>query len=183
MWPTCEVADEAVVHALGAMNINYVRFERTHVWMLAATANITEEQASVFASRINPTERANFIEIFFKRGTWPDPAADAIKHYIAAMRTLTENRNAFIHGNVVTSFGSDPGIFSLNKQGLMTMFRSSLVDIRQAADDLDAYFQFGLGLANYIATEIHGMARQAGMLVVSQCPLCPPEPRKIRQPS
>lgn len=26
-WPTFEVANEGVVHALGIMNINYVRFE------------------------------------------------------------------------------------------------------------------------------------------------------------
>jgi|SRR5271166_1386279 len=179
-WPAYQVADDAVVHALGVMNINYVRFERTHVWMLAATANLTEPQAIVFTSRINPNERATFIDMFFRRREWPEPVGQAIKHYISAMRTLTENRNTIIHGNVVTSFGSEPAIFSLNRQGVMTMFRSSLGTIRQAADDAETYFQFGLALANYIATEIHGAARQEGMIVVHDCPLCPPLPQQIR---
>jgi hypothetical protein len=181
-WPCYEVADESVVHALGVMNINYVRFERTHVWMLAATADLTEEQAAIFVSRINPNERARFIDTFFNRRSWPEPVGQAIKHYTASMRTLTENRNTLIHGNIVTSFGSQPGIFSLSRNGLMTMFTSSLTDIRQVADDLEVYFQFGLGLANYIACEVHGMARQEGMIVVHEVPPCPPLPKPIRQP-
>src|SRR5579884_975931 len=131
-WPTYEVADEAVVHALGVMNINYVRFERTHVWMLAATANLTEPQAAVFASRTNPNERATFIDTFFKRREWPEPVSSAIKHYIAAMRVLTENRNTLIHGNVVSGWDNEPAIFSLSRRGEMVMFKSSLASIRQA---------------------------------------------------
>jgi hypothetical protein len=179
-WPTYEVANDDVVHALGVMNINYVRFERTHVWMLAAIGNLTEPQAIVFASRVNPTERANFIEMFFKRREWPEPVGSATKQYIAAMRVLTENRNALIHGNIVTSFGTEPAIFSLNRKGAMTMFQSSLGAIRRAADDAEAYFQFGLNLANYIASEIHNAAREAGTIVVHECPECPPLPQPIR---
>jgi hypothetical protein len=178
-WPTYEVADDEVVRALGVMNINYVRFERTHVWMLAATANLTEEQAAIFVSRTNPNERATFIDTFFKRRQWPEPVGSAIKHYIAAMRVLTENRNALIHGNIVTSWSNEPGIFSLNRRGEMVMFKSSLATIREVADDVESYFQFGLALASYIAVEIHGAARQAGMVVVHDCPPCPPMPQPV----
>jgi hypothetical protein len=174
------VASDDVVHALGVMNINYVRFERTHGWMLAATGNLTEAQALVFASRANPTERANFIELFLQRREWPEPAGSAIKHYIAAMRILTENRNALIHGNIITSFRNEPAIFSLSRKGVMTMFQSSLSAIRQTADDAETYFQFGLTLANYIASEIHSAAREAGMLVVEECPQSPPLPQSLR---
>jgi hypothetical protein len=173
-WPAYEVANEAVVHALGVMNINYV-------WMLAATGNMTEDQAAVFVSRINPSERATIIDMFYRRRTWPNSAGDAIKHYVSAMRVLTENRNSLIHGNVITSFGNEPAIFSLNRNnGAMTVFQSSLSAIRQAADDAETYFQFGLALANYIATEIHGAARAEGMLVMSECPTIPPMPLKVR---
>lgn len=180
-WPPYEVADEAVIHALGVMNINYVRFERTHVWMLAATGNMSEDQAAVVASRVNPGERANILDIFFKRRSWPDPAGDAIKHYVAAMRIITENRNSLIHGNIVTSFGSEPAFYSLNRNsGAMTVFQSTLATMRQAADETETYFRFGLTLANYIATEIHGAARAEGMLVVNSCPALPPMPLRVR---
>jgi hypothetical protein len=72
-WPTYEVADDEVVRALGVMNINYVRFERTHVWMLAATANLTKEQAVIFVSRTNPNERATFIDTSLSDGSGPSP--------------------------------------------------------------------------------------------------------------
>jgi hypothetical protein len=95
------------------------------------------------------------------------------------MRVLTENRNALIHGNIVTSWSNEPGIFSLNRRGEMVMFKSSLATIREVADDVESYFQFGLALASYIAVEIHGAARQAGMVVVHDCPPCPPMPQPV----
>jgi len=69
-WPSYEVADETVVHALGVMNINYVRFEVTHVLVLAAVSNISTNQAAVFSSRINPTERATIIARSFEMRDW-----------------------------------------------------------------------------------------------------------------
>jgi len=47
------------------------------------------------------------------------------------------------------------------------------------ADDLNSYFYFGMNLANYIATEIHEMAREAGMMAISQLPELPPLPLHI----
>lgn len=136
-WPSYQVADNPVVYALGIMNINYVRFEATHVLMLSAVANITQNQAAVFVSRMNPSERANVIDIFFKKRKWPDEASGAIPHFVAAMRLLTDSRNMLIHGNIV-DIGStkQPGILSLNRQGLSTLFQSSLSSIRKVADDL-----------------------------------------------
>ena len=45
-WPRYEVAPEDSVYAVGVVSINYARFERTHVWMLAAVANMPEEHAA-----------------------------------------------------------------------------------------------------------------------------------------
>jgi hypothetical protein len=179
-WPTYEVADDQVIHALGVMNINYVRFERTHVWMLAATGNMTEEQAAVFVARSNPTQRETFIQLFLGKRQWPPEVEAAIKHYLKAMHTLTENRNTLLHGNIVTGWGNAPTIFSLTKKAETVMFQSSLHAIRQAADEAEAYFRFDLALANYIATEVHGAAHQAGMIVVNICPELPPLPESIR---
>lgn len=67
------------------------RFERTNVWMSAATGNMSEDQAAVFVPRTNPGGRNTSIEN-------------------CAMR----------------------------------IFQSSLSESRQAADDAEACFQFGL---------------------------------------
>jgi hypothetical protein len=50
-WPTYKVADEESIYELGVMNINYVRFQATLVYMLAAVANMKQNQAAVFISR------------------------------------------------------------------------------------------------------------------------------------
>jgi hypothetical protein len=62
----------------------------------------------------------------------------------------------------------------------MVMFKSSLATIREVADDVESYFQFGLALANYIAVEIHKAAQKEGMIVFRDCPPCPPMPQPVR---
>jgi hypothetical protein len=147
-WPSYKVAGEAVVHALGVMNINYVRFETTHVYILAAVANMKQNQAAVFISRINPTERENVIRIFSKKREWPGEASEGIWHYIKALHTLTENRNMLIHGNIVDMWAvKAPGVISMNREGLTTIIQLSLPSIRQVADDLHTYGEFGYMLA------------------------------------
>src|SRR2546423_9968547 len=100
-WPAYEVAPEDSVFALGVVSINYARFERTHVWMLAAVANMREDQATIIAARTNASERARLIETFFERREWPPETAAAIKHYLKAMDVLIQSRNVLIHSNMV----------------------------------------------------------------------------------
>ncbi|WP_338700443.1 hypothetical protein V5279_20575 [Bradyrhizobium sp. 26S5] len=178
-WPLYEVAGDDAVFALGVVSINYTRFERTHVWMLAAVANMAEEHAALFTARTNAADRANVIETFFKRKKWSAEVAAAIKTYIDATRILVTNRNTLIHGNMVRGPNNQAGIFSLNRKGETTMFQASLPEIRQVADDLFNYFEFGLALSNHIASEIHAAARVAGMMVVRNCPILPTIPVHI----
>ncbi len=182
-WPSYTVADEAVVHALGVMNINYVRFETTHVYMLSAISNISTNQAAVFFARINPTERANILDRSFQMRKWQDDPKSAIDVYIKGMRTLTENRNTLIHGNIVDmAIGKviEPAIISMGRDGRTAVFKSSLPAIRQVADDLYSYSYFGSNLSAYLATEFSPVAREAGMLALSVCPTPLPIPKPIR---
>ena len=122
------------------------RFETTHVYMLSAVSNISTNQAAVFCARINPTERATILDRSFQMREWKDDAKRAIETYIKGMRTLTENRNTLIHGNVVdmaVGRAREPAIISMGRDGRTTVIKSSLPAIRQVADDLYSYSQFG----------------------------------------
>ena len=74
-WPRYQVAPAESVHALGVVSINYARFELTHVWMLAAVANLKERQAAVISARTNPSDRVRLIETFMSQVDWPEDAA------------------------------------------------------------------------------------------------------------
>jgi hypothetical protein len=178
-WPTYEVAPEDTAYAVGVVSINYARFERTHVWMLAAVANMPEEQAAVIIARTNASDRVKLIETLMQRGKWPDEALAAIKHYLKAMDVLIKCRNVLIHSNIIRGTENRAAIYSMTRQGTMNLFQAPLAEVRQVADDLNTYFYFGLHLANCIATEIHHMARQAGMIIFHQWPENPPLPIPI----
>ena len=178
-WPTYEVAPEDAVYAVGVVSINYARFERTHVWMLAAVANMPEEQAAVIIARANASDRVKLIETFMQRGKWPDEALAAITHYLKAMDVLIKSRNVLIYSNIIRGTENRAAIYSMTKQGTVNLFQAALEEVRKVADDLNIYFYFGMHLANYIATEFNHMARHAGMMVFNQLPQPPPLPFHI----
>lgn len=175
-WPQYQVAPAESIHALGVVSINYARFELTHVWMLAAVANLQERQAAVISARTNPSDRVRLIETFMTHVDWPADVAAATKHYLKAMGILTTNRNLLVHSNMVEAWQNRTAIYSVSRQGGAKVIQSSLEDIRQVADDLSEYFDFGHKLSNYIATNIHHAALEEGMFAISQLPMLPPLP-------
>jgi hypothetical protein len=161
-----------MVYAIGVVSVNYARFERTHTWMASAVANIPEDRAGIVMARINAADRIRLIETFVTQNNRPAEAAAAARHYIRAADIL-------IHSNIVRAGENRSAIYSLTRKGTTNLFQASAEEVRKVADDLNDYFDYGLALANYIATEIHHLARQTGMLVVSQLPEAPPLPFHI----
>jgi hypothetical protein len=64
-WPQYEVAPPDTVFALGVVSINYARFERSNVWMIAA----------VMSARTNATDRVKLIEAYLLQRKWPADVA------------------------------------------------------------------------------------------------------------
>jgi hypothetical protein len=169
-WPTYEVAPDESIHALGVVSINYARFERTNVWMLCAVANMSEEHASAIIPNVNTLDRIKLIKTFLNRKKdWPADGLAAIRHYLKAMDILVANRNVLLHSNLIRGTENRTAIYSASKRG-QNLFEVELSDIRQVADDLNDYFYFGLNVSNVIATELHSMARTAGMIAFSHWP-------------
>jgi hypothetical protein len=182
-WPSYKVADEDSVYALGVVNINYVRFESTLVYMLAAVANMKLNQAAVFISRTGASERGNLIKVFASKREWPAEAAQAIDHYLKALRILTENRNVLIHGNIVDLWETkNPSIITMDREGLTSVTQLSLSAIRDVADDIQAFGGFGYMLACYLASGFSKMALEAGMAAPSRPPPLLDLPKPVRPP-
>ena len=169
-WPNYEVAPSDSVYALGVVSINYARFERTNVWVLAAVANMSELQASIICARTNAVDKVKLIETFISHTQWPPEALKSIEHYLKAMDILIKNRNVLIHSNMIRGTDNRAAIYNTTRQGKTNLFQATLKEIRQVADDLDAYFYYGLNLANKIASDIHFATVQSGMLVFHHWP-------------
>ncbi len=84
---------------------------------------------------------------------------------------------------MIRGLDNEPAIYSTTRNGDITMFQGSLELIRKVADDLNSYFYFGMQVANMIATEHHGAAREAGMMVFREWPEPPPLPARLKDKS
>jgi hypothetical protein len=177
--PTYLVAPPDSVHALGVVSINFARFEMTNNGMLAAVANIGEQDATAKAAKLVPGERIKLIRSAMARREWPDDVAAATTRYLTAMEILTKNRNVLIHSNMAEVGDSKTAIFSMSRDARRRNFVTTPEDIRGVADELNDYFWFGHALSNYIASEIHYAARDEGMMAISHLPELLPLPVHI----
>jgi hypothetical protein len=151
--------------------------------MLAAVANMKQNQAAVFISRTGAAERANLIKVFASKREWPSEASAGIDHYLKAVRTLTESRNTLIHGNLVDIWNTkNPSIITMDREGLTSVTQLSLAAIRQIADEIEAFGGYGYMLACYLASEFSKMALEAGMAAPSQPPPLIELPKPIKPP-
>ena len=123
-WPQYEVAPSDTVFALGVVSINYARFERTNVWMIAAVANMREPHAAVMSARTNATDRVKLIESYLLQSKWPADVETAIRHYMKAMGILITNRNILIHSNIIRGTQDRSAIYSVNRQGNTSLFQA-----------------------------------------------------------
>jgi hypothetical protein len=84
-----------------------------------------------------------------------------------------------MHSVLVQGGDEKANLYRTSRKGEPVMLQASLAQIRQIADDLVTYFNFGLALANGIATEIWKADRQAGMLAFHGWPDKPSLPKPL----
>lgn len=178
-WPTYEVAPDESIHAIGVMSINFARFERSIVWMLAAVGNLPEAEAVPIIAKLNNPDRMSHISDLVAKSDLPEGTVRHVQHYLNAMNVLVANRNLLIHSNIIRGLHNEPAMYKMKRDGSTIFLQGSLQVLRDVADELNEYFYFGLNVANYIAGEFHRAALEAGMLVVEELPPLPKTPVPI----
>jgi hypothetical protein len=178
-WPTYEVAPDEAIHALGVVSINYTRFERAQTWVMAAVGQLSEEEASKKVNSTATAGRLKAMNAYLEDCGLAELPKSHIRHFLNAMAILTENRNGLIHANIIRGANGEPAIYRIDRKGNTTLTQGSISLFRTVADDLNAYFYYGLQIANMVFTEFQPQFKAAGMLVYHDWPEFPPLPQKL----
>jgi hypothetical protein len=150
-WPAYDVGPHESIFALGVASANYARLEVAFAFLFAKVFGITNDQAwERLAKTDNPT-RIRLIRGQLKGLAWPDETKDRVAHFVEAFEILVHNRNHLDHSafmelpNATVLYKYDP------RDGKKTqLVELTLLELRQIADDMRMYYDYGLYMGNFI---------------------------------
>jgi hypothetical protein len=82
---------------------------------------------------------------------WPADLKDHITHFIDGFKILAENRNQLMHSNMAAVTEERIALYKSNRRdGKTILTQINLADLRQVADEMMAYYDYGLIISNVI---------------------------------
>jgi hypothetical protein len=189
-WPAYTTGPEDSIFALGVITTNYAQLEFAVYAVFTSILGLESEVSSRLMYKTAPEMRDKLMREVLPTRDWPDHVKDLVQHFIEAHKVCYENRNKIAHSNLF-SLSPDAIILSkTNRDGKTVLANPLLSELRQVADDMKAYFDYGLWLSNMINLEVLGLKPMEGDRWYRSWPQKPPpakpleytsDPRPIRR--
>lgn len=161
-WPSYPIGPKDSIFALGIVSVNYAQLEFAVYGMLSVILGIQGEVASHLMFKFNPEMRDKLMREILPTCKWPIDAADRSLHFIEAHKICYENRNKLAHSNLHVLSPNAILLAKIGRNGKSTLANPLLSELRQVADDMHVYFQFGMWLSNMIKWDVLNWKPQEG---------------------
>jgi hypothetical protein len=106
----------------------------------------------------------------------PEEARKRLEAFVSGFRTCAQNRNLLMHSNIHASVKSSTTLFKLNNKGQMILCKLALGELRQVADDMHEFFEFGVALNGVLITIAGDWPSLDSRLELFPWPNIPPAP-------
>jgi hypothetical protein len=133
--------------------------------------------------KVGPEMRDKLMREMLPTRGWPQNVTELAEHFIKAHKICYENRNLLMHSNLVTGSERAIVLYKTGRDGRTTLSNPRLSELRQVADDMMTYFNFGIHLSNRINFDLLGATPQAGDLSFPTWPSKPPLPIPLQYTS
>jgi hypothetical protein len=133
--------------------------------------------ATMIASKIGLEATVELTQRQLPKVGWEESVNDLVTHFFEGFRICFENRNHLMHSNL--TWAPVPILFKTTKKGTVHMASPSASELRQVADDMNAFTNYGRDLGNAINARKSGVGP---ILPVSAFPLPnkPSLPRELQ---
>jgi hypothetical protein len=176
-WPSYQIGPHESVFALGVASVNYAKLEYALGGVFANVIGLTVEIASALLPKLGIDARVTLVREALIGRDWPDDRKDRITHFLDAFKVLEENRNLLAHSNLTIGAKDQIALYKYNRAGKTILAQVTPTELRQVADDMDTYFNYGMSVTNMIGLEFLGLKTITGEIY--PWPDKPPLPRKL----
>jgi hypothetical protein len=173
-WPSYEVGPYDSVFALGVASVNYARLEFAFSGVFAKVLELPISQAWELLAKINNNERLRRMKNALQELNWPDDTKVRVTHFVEAFKILADNRNLLDHSIIFSDPEGPTSLYKSDRKGKTIHAQVTVAELRQVADDMMRYFNYGLLLGKLI-----GPTGALVTLFSSTWPDQPPSPLRL----
>jgi hypothetical protein len=145
--------------------------------VFANVIGLTSEFAWALLPKLGTDARLALVRGALTGRDWPDDRKARITHFPDAFKILEENRNLLAHSNLTAGVKDQIALYKYNRAGKTILAQVTPAELRQVADDMDTYFNYGMSITNMIGLEFLGLKTITGANYA--WPDKPPLPRKL----
>ena len=173
-WPPYAIGSHDAAFALGVASVNYARLEFAFSHVFAKVLRITSNAAWALLPKINNYNRLRRMRDALQTLNWPADTKNRVTHFMDAFKILADNRNLLDHSNIFSGTAAPISLYKYDRDGNTIHTVVTTEDLRQVADDMMTYYNYGLRFGNSIAPD-----GTEGTIVSSRFPSQPPLPEKL----
>jgi hypothetical protein len=178
-WPTYSIGPKDSIFALGVVSVNYARFEHAIHAMFAVILGIDSVVSHHLMFKIGPELRDKLMREMLPTWPWPQNVMNLAEHFITAQKTCYDNRNLLMHSNLITGSEKAAVLYKHQRDGKLSLARPSIKELRQVADDMQKYYNYGMHLSSMIRFEILKHQPMPGEFAFSTWPEKPALPKLL----
>jgi hypothetical protein len=149
-WPPYYSGPKESTFALGVISSSYGRLESAFHAIFVTTTNTTSAFASILLPKINNDVKITLIEQSMQLSVLAADHKEHIAYFIAGYRSIIHNRNMLMHSQMFPGGLSTSVLIKTQKDGRTVGCAVTLAELKQIADDINAYNVYGLAVSNCI---------------------------------
>jgi hypothetical protein len=160
-WPNPPVGPKDSIVAIGVVSVNYSRLETVLARIFAAITGSSLKFTSQLFPKITNAVRIELMTRMLEGSGWPEDQRDKTLHFIKAFDILAGNRNRLMHSNLIATTQETTTLYKVTRQGNIEFVRTRPERLRQVADDMMTYVNYGLHLSSMISPQEGDFAHDA----------------------
>jgi hypothetical protein len=149
-WPSYPIEPRESVFALGVVSVNYAGLEFALGSVFTNVLDLASNITWALLQKIGNEARIALLEQALCERDWPAELKECVIHFIKGFKILAENRNQLIHSNIFAGVEEQITLYKSNRAGKTILIQISPADLRQVADNMMVYRDYGLAVANAI---------------------------------
>jgi hypothetical protein len=150
VWPAYPVGPRDSIFAIGVASIKYTELESVLRFMFATVFDVSRDDAMMLVSKMGAAASVTLMQRKLPSIEWTDTIKEHVTHFIEAFGICSVNRNSLLHSELAWIEAKETVLFKMTKKGSTDMAVPSLGELRQVADDMNTYCNYGRQLGNAI---------------------------------
>ena len=152
-WPSFSTGPRESIFALGVICVKFVELESVFQFVFETVLGLDPDRdmGKIVFARLGTGPALQLCEDCLPQMGRSDEVKDQISHFLSAMKICAANRNYLMHSHMAWRFGEEKTVlFKKSRTGNNSYLSIPLAQLKQVADEMNAYCTYGRVLGNAI---------------------------------